>query len=72
MNKTKRLKGIGLHPVLDMKKITDDPRFLMSLERKKARIIEGLRDPQIMLEAPCQGKLKGSYIKSQSKSCAIN
>lgn len=37
----------GWRPVLTYKKLYSEPKFILSLERRKARIITGLRDRQV-------------------------
>lgn len=34
-------------PVLSYKKLYDDPKLLLSMERKKARIVSSIRDRQV-------------------------
>lgn len=46
MNSTQDDKK-GWRPVLSYKKLCTEPKFIMSLERKKARIITSIRDRQV-------------------------
>ena len=43
-------------PVLSYKRLYDEPKFILSLERKKARIISGIRDRQV---DDCEKKIVG-------------
>ena len=63
-----RTKDSGWRPILHSKRHNEDPKFILSLERKKARIISGIREKQINTTHREQGKMQGSKVKYFNKS----
>ena len=62
-----RYRDVNWRPILQTKKLNEDPKFIMSLERKKARIISGIRDKQIDSGAKEKGQMRGSKVKYGNK-----